>query len=172
MCLENGKIMANGMASETIDFYLKHQRGQNAKKHEWSEVIGEIGIKLFQFASVIRTGSPLEVEFVIESKINATIECAITFCTIEAQPIFQMYSGHVGKSFKIKPGETIISAKLDKLPLIHGNYEINLWIGTTSTTYDYHKAIFDIEVEEGAIKEGGPISSKNGYPVISNVKWK
>ena len=108
----------------------------------------------------------------IYSKIKTIVQVAISICTNDSQPIYQIYSGHVGESFKIESGENKIKVIVNSLPLIHGIYELNLWLGTASLTYELYKGIINIEVKEGAIKPGGPISSKNGYPVIENAIWE
>lgn len=170
--LEQGKVVFEGTTEDSIDYYINNKNDKISKEFINLNLNKEVGIKEFKISSIIKTGSSFEFEIVIYTNIKALVELAITFCTNESQPIYQIYSGHVGDSFKIESGENIIRVRVDSLPLIHGIYELNLWLGTSSLTYDFYKGIINIEVGEGAIKPGGPISSKNGYPVIENANWE
>src|SRR5690606_6950546 len=99
----------------------------------------EVYLESFEIIGLIKTGSSFEFEFRIYSSINIHIEIALTFSTRLSQPIYQLYSGHVGEKFFIIKGDNIINCKVDYLPLVHGSYEINIWVGTSSAVYDFHK---------------------------------
>lgn len=171
ICLEHGRVIADGQTDSIIDYYLNKQQGKsstlfvNEKNHK------EVYIKSFKITSQIKTGQPFNCEFEVYSSDKINVECAITICTIESQPIYQIYSGHVGENFKLATGINTIFVSIEQLPLIHGSYELNLWLGTSATVYDFHKSAINIDVVEGAIRPNGPVSSKNGYPVIENAKW-
>jgi lipopolysaccharide transport system ATP-binding protein len=171
ICLEHGKIVADGLTSEIIELYLNRQQGKSGKVYLSDESNKEVYIKSFKIITEIKTGSPFEGVFEIFTQQELTVEFAVTFCTMEVQPIYQIYSGHVGENFKLKQGSNKIKVGVDALPLIHGSYELNLWMGTSATAYDMKKAALNIDVQEGAIRPSGPVSSKNGYPVIQNANW-
>jgi lipopolysaccharide transport system ATP-binding protein len=170
--LEHGSVVFEGTTENSIDFYIKNKSDKISKEFVNTNLGKECGIKDFVIKSIIQTGANFEFEMTIYSKIKTIVQVAVTFCTNESQPIYQIYSGHVGDSFKIESGENKIKVLVESLPLIHGIYELNLWLGTTSLTYDFYKNVINIEVDEGAIKPGGPISSKNGYPIIQNAIWE
>jgi len=171
ICLSNGKISADGATEKMIDFYLNYKKESNTKSFINKNLNKEVNLGEFRITSNIKTGSPFEFELKIHSKIKVAIEIALSVCTMESQPIYQIYSGHVGENFKINIGENKLKVKVDSFPLIHGNYELNLWLGTTSLTYEFFKSIINIQVQEGAIRPDGPVSSKNGYPIIQNAIW-
>ena len=83
-----------------------------------------------------------------------------------------MYSAHIGEYFKLKAGFNTINGKIDCLPLTSDIYFLNLWLGVGESTIDFHKQALTVYVKDGAIRKGGPISTRNGYPVISNTKFK
>jgi len=170
--LEHGGVVFEGGVENCVNFYLKNKNNKISKEFLNTNLNKEVGIKDFKINSLIKTGDALDFEMTIYSTIQTIVEVAITISTNDSQPIYQIYSGHVGESFKIDSGENKIKGSVKSLPLIHGIYELNLWLGTSSLTYELYKGIINIEVDEGAIKPGGPISNKNGYPVIENAIWK
>jgi lipopolysaccharide transport system ATP-binding protein len=171
ICLEHGQITANGQTETIIDFYLNKQQTKSSTFFINKETYKETYIKTFQITSQVKTGQPFNCHLEIYSNSKINVECAVTISTTENQPIYQIYSGHVGENFMLNPGINNIIVETDYLPLIHGNYVLNLWLGTSATTYDFHREAITIDVLEGAIRDKGPISSKNGYPVIQNAKW-
>lgn len=175
LCMEHGKIIANGPTEETIDFYLNSQAQKVANNNfvnDGKQTSREIYIEKFNITSKIKTGNKFSFEITIHSKIEVLVQVAFTISTSESQPIYQIYSGHVGENFKLRVGENKIIMTINSLPLVHGSYLGNLWVGTSSVTYDFHREVINLEVQEGAIREEGPISSRNGYPVIENANWK
>src|SRR5690606_24391180 len=171
ICLEHGKIIADGKTETIIDYYLNKQQGKSATQFINDKTYKATYIKSFKITSQIKTGLPFNCELEIYSSDKINVECAITICTMENQPIYQIYSGHVGENFKLNTGINTIVVNVEHLPLIHGTYVLNLWLGTSATTYDFHSEAIAIDVFEGAIRPDGPVSSKNGYPVIENAKW-
>ncbi|GGW60214.1 lipopolysaccharide transport system ATP-binding protein [Winogradskyella epiphytica] len=173
ICMEHGKIIADGPTEETIDFYLNNQQDKIANENFKNiDSNKEISVKEFNIMSKVKTGHVFNSEIIIHSKIEVLIQIAFTISTAESQPIYQIYSGHVGESFKMKVGDNKVKIVVDSLPLVHGSYLGNLWVGTSSLTYDFHKEVINFEVQEGAIRCDGPISSKNGYPIIENANWE
>ena len=171
ICLEHGKIIADGQTDSIIDYYLNKQQGVSTTYFINEESSKETYIKSFKINSQIKTGQPFNCELEIYSSDKINVESAITICTIENQPIYQIYSGHVGENFILSTGINTVLVDVEHLPLIHGTYVLNLWLGTSATTYDFHSEAITIDVFEGSIRPNGPVSSKNGYPVIENAKW-
>lgn len=173
ICMEYGQIIADGPTEETIDFYLNQHIDKTVNKtFENIDSNKEISIRKFEITSKVKTGNEFSFEITIHSKIEVIIQLAFTISTVEAQPIYQIYSGHVGESFKMNLGDNKVKVVVDALPLVHGSYLGNLWVGTSSLTYDFQKEVINLEVQEGSIRHDGPISSKNGYPIIENANWK
>lgn len=171
ICLEHGNIVADGDTNNMIEFYLNRQQGKSGKSFVNTSSSKEVYINSFEITSEIKTGKPFKANIKIYTQQELIVECAVTFCTVEVQPIFQIYSGHVGEHFKLKKGLNTVTVAVDSLPLVHGTYELNLWLGTSATCYEMHKAALNIDVQEGAIRPSGPVSSKNGYPIIQNANW-
>lgn len=172
ICMDKGQIINQGESREMIEFYLNFEQKTFSNHYLNEKANKEVYIKEFKVLSEIKTGQSFAFKAIVNSKISTVVQFALSVSSIESQPIYQVYSGHVGESFKINPGENTIECNVDSLPLVHGGYEINLWLGTSAITYDFLKGVITIEVIEGAIKKDGPVSSKNGYPVIQNANWK
>ncbi len=172
ICMDKGQIINQGNSREMIEFYLNFEERAFSNHYFNENSNKEVYIKEFEVLSEIKTGHAFAFKALINSKISTVVQFAVSVCSIESQPIYQIYSGHVGESFKINFGENTIECHVESLPLVHGVYEINLWLGTSAVTYDFLKGIINFEVTEGAIKTNGPVSSKNGYPIIQNANWK
>lgn len=169
--MENGCLKYSGKPDEVIDKYLNRENKKAEKEFSNTNSNKEVFLKSFEILGLIKTGSSFQFKINVYSRIEIHTEFALTFSSRLSQPIYQIYSGHVGDKFTLTKGENIINCRVDKLPLVYGNYDINLWLGTSSLVYDFHKNALDVNVQEGSIREGGPISSQNGYPVIENAKW-
>lgn len=170
--MEHGKIINYGDTKDVIDFYLSHGQINFSKEYSVEKSEKEVYIKNFKVLSDIQTGQSFHFKVEVESKISAITQFALSISTIESQPVYQIYSGHVGESFNLKEGNNIIECTVESLPLVHGVYEMNLWLGTSAVVYDFLKGVINFEVIEGAIKKDGPISSKNGYSIIQDANWK
>jgi len=170
--LQHGLITKSGPVASVVDFYLDQEL--SAFDTSFVNVATTklpTYIKSFEFTSDIRTGSPLSFEVeIISDKVRDT-EFAVGIRMNDTSPIFQIYSGHVGKEFRINSGTTRITGSIPKLPVMSGNYSVSLWLGHSGIQLDFHKSAFSILVKEGAIVTGGPISTRNGFPVITESNW-
>ena len=171
--LENGLKKYQGIPSEVVDYYLQSNSLNTAKSfYEEENINQDIFIQSFKITSEVATGNSFEFEVVVSSKKTAVTEFAFTLRGNESQPLYQIFSGHSGVFFKLKKGKNIIKATLDKFRMVSGTYEVSLWLGTSMQVLDFKKQVFKLLVNEGRIREGGPISSRNGYPVIEDAEWK
>lgn len=168
--LENGLNTKNESVNSVVDFYLSRDEIKYDLKER--EEPKNVFLKSFQIVSEVQTGADFKFEAMIFSKKPSNIQFALAFKTLESQPIFQLYSGHSGVNFELKPGANLISMSIDTFPLIHGDYRCNIWIGSNGQVYDFLEGAFILNVKEGAIKKDGPISSFNGFPVINNAQWE
>ena len=167
--LENGLITKNCSVNSVVDFYLSRD-DINYDLTEREET-KDIYLKSFQILSEVQTGASFKIQAEIYSRKSSNIQLAISLKTLESQPVFQLYSGHSGINFELIPGINKILISIDSLPLLHGEYRCNIWIGSNGQVYDFLEGAFILVVKEGAISKDGPISSFNGYPVINKAKW-
>ncbi|MDT0676807.1 ABC transporter ATP-binding protein [Autumnicola musiva] len=171
--IENGAKKYEGIPSDVVDYYLESSSLGNDRKYIRSENNNkEVFIESFQISSDVATGKPFQFQVLIMSEKQVTAEFSFTLKSNESQPLYQIYSGHSGVSFKLRKGRNIINGSLDKLRVASGTYEANLWLGTSIQVFDFQPQVFNLLVKEGSIREGGPISSKNGYPVIEDAIWQ
>jgi lipopolysaccharide transport system ATP-binding protein len=171
--LQNGFIVNQGDVNSVVDTYVDSV--EEIIKTEFQNNItnnNNIYIKSFKITTVAETGKAFGFEANIYSENEVYTAFAVGIRLKDSSPIMHIYSGHVGENFKLKKGENLLTGKLDSLFLGSGIYDLNLWLGFGAVVYDFHKQALTIAVKEGAIRKNGPISSKNGYPVITNAKWE
>ena len=171
--LQNGSKKYEGIPSEVVDYYLQSNTlGTEKSFYQEASKGKKIFIQSFKITSEVATGMLFQFEAVVVSESSVLAEFAFTLKGNESQPIYQIFSGHSGVSFKLQKGKNIINGTLNKLRMASGRYEANLWLGTSMEVFDFQKQVFSLLVKEGSIRDGGPISSKNGYPVIEDADWK
>ncbi len=171
--LYNGQLVYQGQIDSVVDRYLESEELSFSKRyHNESISVKDLSIKEFFITSEIKTGSKFEFEVLIDAEIERLVEFSVGFRNVDSTPIFQIYSGHVGKIFKLIKGINKLRGSIDSLPVVAGNYTITLWLGSKGLNFDVHKNALKILVREGAISEGGPISTKNGYPIIHQSNWE
>lgn len=170
--LKNGRIVMSGTASEAVSNYLETEQANydvaflNSKSEHKPTYI-----KSFRFLSEISTGSGLTFEAEVHSAESRTVELSVGFRGADTTPLLQLYSGHVGERFSLVAGINKIRGVVENLPLSAGGFNVTLWLGTGSTQLDFHQSAMLVMVKEGAVRVGGPVSTKNGYPVIVDSKW-
>lgn len=172
LLIEKGKVVFQGSIEDVVHKYLENEEAQFSKLFINQENgISSHKIERFEILSELKTGKHFEFEVLIHSEHNQLVEFSVGFRMFDSSPVLQLYSGHVGELFSMKKGKNVIRGAVESLPLISGNYIISLWLGSKGTEYDFHKQALSILVREGSIRSDGPVSTKNGYPVIINSNW-
>ncbi|PKP11872.1 MAG: hypothetical protein CVU08_11990 [Bacteroidetes bacterium HGW-Bacteroidetes-3] len=171
--LENGGIVFDGDIEEAVNCYLNSQELETTREFKNKNNDNkQIFINSFEIISEIATGSEFEFYAEITSETEKSVQFAVGFRLPDSSPIFQIFSGHVGKEYNLVVGKNIIRGKVTNLPLISGNYNLNLWLGSGGLMIDFHTDALRILVREGKIADVGPVVTKNGYPLIMNSNWR
>lgn len=171
--INEGKIIFHGDIDSVVEKYLINESLTYSKVFTNEKDINkQFKICSFEITSEIETGQNFEFEVLLSAKIERLVEFSVGFRNVDSSPVLQLYSGHVGELFQLKKGKNRLRGRVDSLPLISGIYSITLWLGSKGTNYGMHQNALSILVKEGAIKYGGPVSSKNGYPVINQSSWE
>ncbi|MFC4873603.1 polysaccharide ABC transporter ATP-binding protein [Negadavirga shengliensis] len=177
ICLSGGQLTYNGDSKTTVELYLRGKPSGIESVHKRNFIQNrisekEIYLRELSIESAVETGQQFKVKTNIFSTIKSSIQFSFTFKTLDLQPVFQIYSGHTGDNFQVKEGENQLSLEIPSLPLSQGDYKCNVWIGSNCQVYDFIEGEVLLSVKEGAIGENGPISTYNGYPVISKANWE
>lgn len=173
LLLGNGQLISQGEIDSVVNQYLDSEELTYSKLFENNNSSHKpIIIEQFEILSDIKTGGTFEFEVIINSEFDRLSEFSVGFRSVDSAPLLQLYSGHVGEIFQLKKGKNRIKGIVESLPVMSGNYSITLWLGSKGTTFDIHQNAVSILVREGSIRAGGPISTKNGYPIIKETKWK
>ena len=170
--LKNGQVDFQGDIDSVVNHYLDAEQLAFSTSYTHKLKVNKpIYIDSFHFLSEIVTGAPLDFEAVIQSEMDYVVEFAVGIRMNDSSPLVHMYSGHVGQNFPLKKGRNVIKGSVPNLPLSSGSYSVTLWLGAGGTQHDFQVGAISILVKEGAIRDGGPISTRNGYPVILDTKW-
>ena len=136
--LDNGKVKERGLVNAIVDNYLASNSVKefNAFFPEESNRRNEdpsIRITDFRLQNKLpKTGDILHFEFIVENKGNETkqVEMAIAIKNIQYEPVTQFFSKDTNSTILLNPGINKISVSTPPLPLVEGNYHLNLWIGS------------------------------------------
>ena len=67
--------------------------------------------------------------------------------------------------------KTRITITVENNPLIPGSYQLNLWLGSGTTTLEWIPNCYGFYVNHGSISEGYLIEPTH-YPIILKSNWK
>ncbi len=171
--LKNGVTQTIGKIDEVVHEYNRNLQFEfKSKFSNPNQSKKDVSIAFFNFTSKLETGRPLRFEVMVHSNVKKTIHFAVGFRLPDATAVMQVFSGHVVEEFELRDGANLLSGEIDSLPLSTGTYMINLWLGSGGIELDFHPNALTVNVDAGSIRSGGPVSSKNGYPVIMDAKWR
>lgn len=171
LCLKSGMVSHYGDTNEIIDQYLDNGRLNNLDFQNRT-LVKDTYISGFRALTEFQTGNPIILEVDIYSKYEVSSQFSFTIKTRDFQPVFQVYSNHMGINFNLRKGQNRLRIEIEICPLVQGNYYCSLWLGSNSIVYDFIKEELQISVKEGKLIEEGPVCTFNGYPIISQAKWQ
>ncbi len=176
--LENGKVKEIGNVNTIVDNYLASNSSNefntflpidNNRRNE------DPSIRITDFKllnNLPKTGDILQFEFEIENKSDETkqVEMAIAIKNIQYEPVTQFFSKDTNSTILLKPGENSISVATPSLPLVEGNYHLNLWVGSNQRIIDWISDCFNLKIESGSI-DGINTVENRGYSLIFPAQW-
>ncbi len=170
--LKNGMVAMQGDVRDVVDYYSHSEQliTQNIFTNERTTKL-PYHIKSFTFKSDLVTGGEVRFEAEVFSEENRTAEFAVGVRMPDTTALMHLYSGHVGEVFALQRGLNVIGGVVPSLPLSSGHYIVSLWFGSGGHQFDFHPEALTVFVQEGAVRLGGPISLKKGYPVLIDTKW-
>ena len=176
--LENGKVKEIGGVNAIVDKYLASNSSNefntflpldNNRRNEDPS----IHIKDFRLLNRLpKTGDVLQFEFDIDNKSNETkqVEMAIAVKNIQYEPVTQFFSKDTNSTIILKPGKNLVSVTTPSLPLVEGNYHLNLWIGSNQRVIDWITDCFNLRIETGSI-DGINTVENRGYSLVFPAQW-
>ena len=178
--LQAGQIIRHGKTDELISDYVVSGLVENSFDPSAGEQVGDRRACIADFTvhpNPPHTGEPVEFIFCIDRPasqgITSTLvaELAVSFLSEQGNPLFQLFSRHMGVEFEFAPGRTQSAVSLDALPLAPGRYLLSLWLGTGATPIDWRRDGFVLNVESGRLAGGEYVESR-GYPVVAPATWR
>ncbi|MGI6376325.1 MAG: polysaccharide ABC transporter ATP-binding protein [Anaerolineae bacterium] len=120
-----------------------------------------------------QTGKPFALAISVERPARAPhllAEVDVTFLTMQRAHILQARSAHVGEAFSFGPGVTEVRMEIAALPLVAGEYWVDLWLGVGDTPAHWLQECLSISVEPGAIS-GDRVVDPRTFPVVIGATW-
>ncbi len=176
MLLEGGQLKEIGTPSKIVDQYLVSDRKENCLTISHAERTGDQRAYISDFRlqpNPPKTGMPVEFIFDVVKRSSIeklSVDLAVSILSLEGAPIFQVFTRHMGKEILLSNTQTKVVASIDNLPLIPGQYLVNLWLGVGNSPIDWLRNSFTLRVETGKILNGEYVQSR-GYPVIVPSQW-
>jgi lipopolysaccharide transport system ATP-binding protein len=175
--LDKGQICLDATTEKAITQYSEISQEHNRFLPDKSQRTGDQIVKIENFRispNPPKTGNPVDFIFELNRKdaLNSKVNVDVAVAVLSGQyaPIFQLYSRHMGRNFSIKPGKSVITVSIDSLPLVPGDYHINLWLGSGAMPIDWIQDCFTLSIESGFF-EGGEYVESKGYPVLVKSNW-
>lgn len=175
--LKNGLLDFTGTADDCVNFYLNDRviDGVNVFLRDCTEHknSGE-GINVHDF--VLKTSNPhtgddivFEITIDNQSGKEKEVEVAINFAGTDERQFMEFNSKDYGKNILLKGGMNSVTITKKSLPLLEGNYIMNLWIGSNNNIVDWWQQCFVLHVESGMIN--GIVPQFRGCPVFLPCEW-
>lgn len=178
LLLNCGQLVTDGTPSEIISRYAGQDQGENEFQPERGERSGDGRARIVSFRinpAPPQTGKPLEflLGFQRDESVNhrLPLEVAVAILTEQDVPLFQLFSVHMGARVEAGPGVTRVRIRLENLPLVHGRYRVNLWLGSGRQPIDWIKGAYLLSVAPGTMA-GDAIVESRGYPFVMPASWR
>ncbi len=176
--LDNGKVKDTGSVNTIVDNYLASNSSKefntflpidsNRRNEDPS-----IHITDFRLLNEMpKTGDVFRFEIVVENRGNEAkqVEAAVAFKNMQYEPVTQFFSKDTNSEILLSIGENTISVVTPPLPLVEGNYHLNLWIGSNQRIIDWISDCFNLRIESGSI-DGINAAENRGYSIIFPAQW-
>lgn len=176
--LTSGQVQNQGNVSSMVSEYLAIRERASRFSPQGKSRSGDqqVCIENFKVApEQPATGRPVTFVFDLarapDSNDRLPVELGVAVLTEQGARLLLLFSGHVGVRFQIPKGRSTIEVTVDSLPLMPGNYSLNLWVGSGETPLDWIRDCYDLCVAPGALVEGVYLEDR-GYPVVATSQWR
>ena len=181
--LQKGVIEKSGEANAVIEYYLSSFNSnkltgslENRTDREGNGKVRVIDIKLLnekreQIYS-IEMGQTFIVQITTKGKLAKSI-IGILFGNSMRKQIIRGYSLEQVTQLINLNGNDVIECTFREFPLIHGTYQIHIWLGEyPSECVDYVENAYNLIVDPVDIFKTGHIPDPSGGVAFVNVDWK
>ena len=177
--LENGKIKEIGLVNNIVDDYLDSNKSNEYNTFlplKANRINEDPQIHIINFTlknRLPKTGDCLHFEFIIENTgfDIKQVELAIALRNKQSEPVTQFFSKDTNTTILLKPGFNTISVVTPSMPLMEGNYNLNLWVGSNQRVIDWITDCFNLRIEAGSI-DGINTVENRGYSIIFPAMWE
>ena len=175
--LENGCITFSGKTDEGIYKYISNNSMlESIDLLNRKERIGSGYAKIIDvnfLTKMIKTGHKFEVKLNYRNlssfKIN---EFGISIWKLDETKIISISSTYKDELKGIDQKEGEVVCKIDSLPLVKGEYLLNVFVSTTEGLADYLERVLSFEVEEADYYKTGKVVNPKWGQIVIDHQWE
>lgn len=181
MLLNNGKLIFEGMANDIIRKYENISRGYaitdvaNRKDRQGNQMAKCINLQILDHSNQPTNSVAMGANFSVEITVTGNLPHAIIGILIGNLYKTQMIRGYTYESYNgeinIK-GKTIIRCTFENFPMMHGIYNIHIWIGRQRELADYVENAAELIIEPRDVFGTGKVLDSNNGVAFCKHTWK
>lgn len=180
MLLNNGKLIFKGTSNDTIRKYENISRGYtitdvaNRKDRQGNQVAKCINLQILDYSNQPTNSVTMGSNFSVEITVTGNLSHAIIGILIGNLYKTQMIRGYTYESYNgeidIK-GKTIIRCTFENFPMMHGIYNIHIWIGRQGELADYIENAAELIIEPRDVFGTGRMLDPNSGVAFCKHEW-
>ena len=181
MLLINGKLIFEGTSNDTIRKYENISRGYtitdvaNRKDRQGNQLAKCINLQILDNLNQPTNSVTMGSNFSVEITVTGNLSHAIIGILIGNLYKTQMIRGYTYESYNgeihIK-GKTTVRCTFDNFPMMHGIYDIHIWIGRQRELADYVENAAELIIEPRDVFGTGKILDSNSGVAFCKHTWK
>lgn len=179
--LQNGKLVYDDEVNKTIEFYLNSIKETNIKPlkermdRPGTGKIRAIDVKIFNQDNVETNHIPMGEDFSVQVTTKGSLKKSIIGILIGNVYRAQLIRGYtwenVAKDINLD-NSNIIKCKFNKFPLMHGTYDVHIWLGELGDMADYVENASIIHIEPQDVYGTGRLPDTTGGIAFCRVNWE
>lgn len=179
--LHNGKCLFKGSTATAIREYENLYKGrESANLENRTDRTGNqkakcLSVKMFNKdgieTNIIEMGTSLSVEILVDGKLSNAVVAVLIGNVYRTQMIRahsrETYSGKIDIN-----GRKIIKCTFDDFPMMHGTYDVHVWVGRKGEVADYVENVAELIVSPRDIFGTGVMLDPNGGVAFASISWE
>ncbi|WPJ97737.1 polysaccharide ABC transporter ATP-binding protein [Coraliomargarita algicola] len=177
--LSKGQIECQDLTDKVIQTYVQGSDASTQTPNIFNpvEIVEKKGlrVKSAEITSRVVTSFPFETSIELENNSDELLRTGVSFGfrNTSNEPLLHLLSDHQAIDFEIPARSSIVvRCKIPALPLVPGEYILNLVLGNKHTEFCNYQSAFLLHVEDGSFEQFGHMMRKTTFPMIYPAKWE